>query len=188
MIEHETRSGSRTELERRALLAVRTLVDHMRTLYRELERSTDAPIAAHRALACVGDDPGMTASRLATELGMLPSATSHVLKSLESRGWIERRRSTADQRSVHIHITGEGRRLLRATRGRAVGALQRGVGRLRTAELAPLAEGIESLLAALPPAPKLHNPARKAQRSRSRRPQSPNRRMPPNDASNQTRT
>jgi DNA-binding MarR family transcriptional regulator len=143
-------SGSRAELERGALLAVRELVDRMRTLYRDLEQSTGAPIVAHRALACVGDEPGIPASKLAAELGMQRPATSHVLKSLESRTWIERRRSPADQRSVRIHLTPEGRKLLNATRGRAVGTLQRAVGNLADAELRAVARAVRSILSTLP--------------------------------------
>lgn len=42
-------------LEHQSLLATRTLVDRMRSLYRNLERLTGAPVAFHRALTCTGD-------------------------------------------------------------------------------------------------------------------------------------
>jgi DNA-binding MarR family transcriptional regulator len=142
----------RNSLERNALLAARALVDRMRTLYRELERLTDAPITVHRALACIGEEPGIPASRLATRLGMQRPAVSHVLKGLSARGWIERRRHEGDQRSVQIHPTADGHQILRATSGRAVGTLQRAVRGLTARQLQQLADGLGALLALLPDA------------------------------------
>ena len=143
-------STDRIVLEREALLSARALVDRMRTLYRELERMTDAPITVHRALACIDEEPGIPASRLATRLGMQRPAVSHVLKGLVARGWIERRRHEGDQRSVQIHPTTDGQRILRATSGRAVGTLQRAVRGLSARELNQLASGLAALLGRLP--------------------------------------
>lgn len=141
---------SRAQLERQALLASRTLVDRMRTLYRELERQTDAPITMHRALACIGNEPGISASRLATALGMQRPAVSHVLRSLAERGWVERERQDDDQRSVRLFVTAAGRGILSATAGRASGTLQRSVRRLSDDALAGLAAGLQELLEHLP--------------------------------------
>jgi DNA-binding MarR family transcriptional regulator len=156
----------RDVLERDALLSARALVDRMRTLYRELERATDAPITVHRALACIGDEPGIPASRLATRLGMQRPAVSHVLKGLAARGWIERRRHEGDQRSVQIHATAEGQQIMRATSGRAVGTLQRAVRAMSARQLQQLAEGLAALLARLPDAHPTHSPAPAAHVSR----------------------
>ncbi|HEU4779264.1 MAG TPA: MarR family transcriptional regulator, partial [Steroidobacteraceae bacterium] len=142
----------REALENKALVAARALVDRMRTLYRELERLTDAPITLHRALVCIGNEPGLTASRLATLLGMQRPAVSQVLKSLVARGWIERRRSEDDQRAVRIFPTTAGKQLLQATAGRAVGTLQRAVCNLSTRDLERLTGGIEAVLEHLPDA------------------------------------
>ena len=156
----------RNALERDSLLSARALVDRMRTLYRELERATDAPITVHRALACIGEEPGIPASRLATRLGMQRPAVSHVLKGLAARGWIERRRHEGDQRSVQIHATAEGQQIMRATSGRAVGTLQRAVRGMSARELQQLAEGLAALLARLPDAqpPRAATPAVHASR------------------------
>lgn len=138
----------------------------MRALYRELERMTDAPITMHRALTCIGEEPGITASRLAARLGMQRPAVSHVLKGLAARGWIERRRHDGDQRSVQIHPTDEGVQILRATSGRAVGTLQRAVRALSAPELRQLAEGLAALLVSLPDPQPSHSPAPAASNSR----------------------
>ena len=142
--------NGRAALENRALLASRTLVDRMRSLYRELEQLTGAPIGLHRALVCIGDDPGLQASRLASRLGMQRPAVSQILKNLTMRGWIERRRSDQDQRAIQIHPTAAGRQILKATAGRAVFTLQKAVCRLPQSELAQLAASVELLLKLLP--------------------------------------
>lgn len=143
-------TAARGILESRALLAARALVDRMRTLYRELEQVTGAPITLHRAMVCIGNEPGLPASRLAEQLGMQRPAVSHVLKNLEARGWIERRRDRGDQRTIQIHCTPAGRQILQATAGKAVFTLQRAVCNLRDEHLAKLAIGIEKLLRELP--------------------------------------
>ncbi|HEY4645365.1 MAG TPA: MarR family transcriptional regulator [Steroidobacteraceae bacterium] len=143
-------ADSRPQLERLALFASRTLVDRMRTLYRELERQTDAPITMHRALACIGNEPGISASRLADALGMQRPAVSHVLKGLAERRWIERKRQHDDQRSVRLYVTAAGKAILGATAGRASGTLQRSVRRLSDEALAGLALGLQALLEHLP--------------------------------------
>ena len=147
------RGADRKPLERAALLAARTLVDRMRALYRELERQTDAPITLHRALNYISENPGMTASNLATALGMQRPAVSHTLKGLAERGWIERRRHASDQRSVRLHVTAPGEHVIGATAGRAVGTLQRCVRNLSPQELRGLAVGLDALLINLPPPP-----------------------------------
>lgn len=132
--------------ERRALLAARALIDGMRTRYRELELQTGASISMHRALACIASEPGLSASRLATALGMKRPAVSHVLKGLAERGWVERQRTAADQRAVQLHLTSTGRQTVQATAGRAVGTLQRAVGHLSDDEVAALETGLAALL------------------------------------------
>lgn len=147
-----SRAGhGRAALENRALVAARALVDRMRTLYRELEQMTGAPITLHRALVHIGNEPGLPASRLASQLGMQRPAVSQVLKNLATRGWIERRRSDSDQRAIQIHCTSLGRQVLQATAGRAVFTLQRAVCKLPDEDLGKLAAGVEKLLAGLPP-------------------------------------
>lgn len=143
-------AAGKAALESEALLAARALVDRMRALYRELERMTNAPIGMHRALLCIGSEPGIPASLLASRLGMQRPAVSHTLKSLAERGWIERRRHNGDQRSVQIHPTAEGLKILKATSGRAVGTLQRAVRSLTSRELLQLAGGLQALLSRLP--------------------------------------
>jgi DNA-binding MarR family transcriptional regulator len=154
---HKAGATPREAREQRALLAARALVDRMRAMYRELEQLTGAPIAAHRALTCVGGDPGMTASKLASSLGMKRPAVSHILKDLAERGWIERVRHDDDQRSVRLFVTAEGRKVLKATSGKAVATLQRAVSRLSDNDLTSITGALSTLLGHLPDiAPRAH--------------------------------
>lgn len=162
------RTARRVALENEALLAARALVDRMRALYRELERMTDAPISMHRALVCIAGEPGLPASRLAVLLGMRRPAVSQVLKGLSVRGWIERSRGAGDQRSVQIHVTAAGQKILRATAGRAVGTLQRAVRSISSRELGNLAKGLGSLLSRLPKEVVAQPPARRKTKARGR--------------------
>lgn len=139
-------AGQRTDLERSALLSARTLVDRTRSLYRELELRTGAPVQAHRALACIAERPGIQSSQLADALDMQRSAVSHLLKVLAAHGWIERNRDPEDQRSVHLHVTAAGRTIVGATAGRVVGVLQRAVQQLDDAHLAELDRSLRVLL------------------------------------------
>jgi len=158
-------AARRVQLERAALLATRALVDRMRSLYRELERRTGAPIAMHRALVCIDAEPGLTASALAQRLGMQRPAVSHLLRALSARRWISRQRSRADQRSVQLHVTSGGREMLGATVGQVAGTLQRAVRQLDDARLRQLQAALSTLLELLPEAP----PAPRSARSAARR-------------------
>jgi DNA-binding MarR family transcriptional regulator len=140
----------RSAYERQALFAARALVDRMRTLYRELEQLTGAPISMHRALNGIGGEPGIQASRLATALGMQRPAISHLLKGMAARGWIKRLRGEPDQRAVRIYLTATGRQMVRLTAGRAVGMLQRSVQALEGADVERLALALPRLVETLP--------------------------------------
>lgn len=135
-----------------ALMRARELVDRMRSLYRELEAATGAPVVMHRALAIIESEPGIPASRLADSLGLQRSTMSHVLKALSLRKWIERRRSDEDQRSVRVHVTPAGRSVLQATSGRVSGVLQRAVRQLDEQQLRQLDQSLGILLRHIGPA------------------------------------
>jgi MarR family transcriptional regulator, organic hydroperoxide resistance regulator len=144
----------RHSAERVALLSARAFIDDMRSRYRELEKQTGASITVHRALDCIAGHPGLSASALATALGMKRPAVSHLLKGLTENGWIERLRTKADQRSVQLHLTAAGKLVVEATAGSAVGTLRRSMSRLTDAEVTALSLGLPALLRELPPHPR----------------------------------
>jgi DNA-binding MarR family transcriptional regulator len=164
------RDEERAALENRALLAARTLVDRMRALYRELEQLTGAPISHHRALVSIAGEPGLSASRLASLLGMQRPAVSQLLKSMTQHGWVERRRSERDQRAVHVFVTAAGRQVLQATAGRAVFTLQRAVCSMPPDKLQALIASVELLLTQLPAQSPAATPPARRGKSRRRAP------------------
>jgi DNA-binding MarR family transcriptional regulator len=143
--------SDRHDVAHSALIAARAFLDDMRSRYRELEKRTGASITMHRVLACVAAEPGVSASRLASTLGMKRPAVSHLLKGLAERGWIERRRTPSDQRAVQVHLSPAGKLVVEATAGRAVGTLQRAIANLSGHEVAALSSGLAALLRELPP-------------------------------------
>ena len=147
---HNAGGSKRRALEQRALRLSRALVDHMRTVYRELERRTGVPIAVHRALHSIDMEPGILPSQLARVLGMKRPNLSHLLRLMVEAGWVERRRLADDQRSVRLQLLPAGRTLLGATHGRAAGVLQRAIAGLASGELRQLERALRTLLARLP--------------------------------------
>jgi DNA-binding MarR family transcriptional regulator len=143
-----TRHGvsSRAQLESRALLAARDLVDRMRTVYRDLERLSGAPISMHRGLHAIDADPGLQASKFAAALGMQRPAASHLLRAMVDRGWIRRARAKSDQRAVQIHLTAAGQRMLKLTSGHTAGVLQRSMRALGDADVERLALALPLLV------------------------------------------
>lgn len=63
-------------------------------------------------LLLVGENPGRSQSWLAREAMLERQNIVPVIDRLESLGYLQRRRSTKDRRSLAIHITGEGERVL----------------------------------------------------------------------------
>jgi DNA-binding MarR family transcriptional regulator len=145
------RPQRRRALEAQALIEARALVDHMRTLYRELERRTGAPIAVHRVLHLVESEPGITASRLAAQLGIKRPNLSHLLRLMAGNGWIRRHRADHDQRSVCLYVTPAGRDMIGATHGRVAGVLQRAIQGLTLGDLRRLQPALRALVRRLPP-------------------------------------
>ncbi|HTY49935.1 MAG TPA: MarR family transcriptional regulator [Steroidobacteraceae bacterium] len=158
---------ARERLRREALRAARALVDRMRERYRELERASGAPIAAHRVLGGIAAAPGIAASKLAQQLGMNRPAMSQALRALEERGWIRRRRDPHDGRSVQLHLTESGMALLRSTAGRASGTLERCIRALPDAQLRTAAAGLAALVRRLPRRMLQRPPQRPAARAQS---------------------
>jgi DNA-binding MarR family transcriptional regulator len=57
------------------------------------------------------DQDGQRASDLARAISRPPTSFTPILDKIEAKGLIERRASTSDRRSVHIHLTEAGKRL-----------------------------------------------------------------------------
>jgi DNA-binding MarR family transcriptional regulator len=60
----------------------------------------------------VASDPGVSQQALAEHLSVMPSRMVALVDDLETKGIIERRRSTEDRRNYALHLTERGRQVL----------------------------------------------------------------------------
>lgn len=98
----------------------------------------------------VDGTPGIKVSQLASALSIHPSTCSNMLDKLEKNQLVYRDRSKADQRSVHLYVTEEGRQFLinnapKPTQGKLSNALEL----LSPTQLTKLESGLDSLVQAL---------------------------------------
>jgi DNA-binding MarR family transcriptional regulator len=63
-------------------------------------------------LRLIGRNPGLSQRVLADRLGAVPSRVVPLLDSLETRGLVERVRSSTDRRNYELHLTADGTELL----------------------------------------------------------------------------
>ncbi len=90
---------------RRAYLAV---VEHSMKHMAEHElRPTSFSV-----LSLVHHEPGLNSRQVSKALGVRPPNLVAIIASLEARGWIERRPDPADGRSLGLHPTPDGSRLV----------------------------------------------------------------------------
>lgn len=62
-------------------------------------------------LSVLWEEDGRTVSAIASRLALEPSTITPLLKRLEQAGFVERQRSAADERQVHVRLTKSGRDL-----------------------------------------------------------------------------
>jgi DNA-binding MarR family transcriptional regulator len=63
-------------------------------------------------LTALAEQNGMTVGAIAARLGLESSTVTPPVKRLEQAGFVQRKRSTADERQVTVHLTAAGRALL----------------------------------------------------------------------------
>ena len=63
-------------------------------------------------LSVLGENDGMTVGAIADRLSLESSTITPPVKRMEQAGLVERRRSTTDERQVHVWLTSAGRDLL----------------------------------------------------------------------------
>lgn len=90
----------------------------------------------------VGQQPGQTASEIATMLGKHPSTLTGVLARLEERGLILRSADLADRRRARFTLTAAGKKIDRERKGTVEAAVRRALGRASDSQL----EGMVTVL------------------------------------------
>lgn len=95
------------------------------------------------------EDGTMCVGAVAESAGVSPPSATRMLDGLVRRGLVERRRDAEDRRLVHVALTDEGRRLLRAKRERMVAARTEIFDALSPSEQRTAARLLTSLAAAI---------------------------------------
>lgn len=67
-------------------------------------------------LRLLGRTPGLSQRALAERLGAVPSRVVSLIDSLQTRGLVERVRSTTDRRNYELQLTAHGQEMLRELR------------------------------------------------------------------------
>lgn len=99
-------------------IASRLVLYRLRFAWLELSKLFNSVAAGHDGtmsmgfvLLTINDEHGTPVTRIAPRMGMEPNSLSRLLKSLERRGMITRRKSDTDKRKVYICLTDEGRKM-----------------------------------------------------------------------------
>ncbi|BDE05906.1 hypothetical protein WPS_11820 [Vulcanimicrobium alpinum] len=91
----------------------------MRDLQERIERH-DVTLGQYFIMRELWDADGMTQRELSERIGLFENSTNAAIDAMEARGLVERRRSTADRRKIHLHLSLRGRRLRDVLLGYAV--------------------------------------------------------------------
>jgi DNA-binding MarR family transcriptional regulator len=95
--------------ERRALLmAIRRLARVLDLQSRRIDRELGLTLPQYVVLSAVRDLRNGTGREIAAAADVTPATIVGILDKLESKGLIERTRSTTDRRSVHTRLTAAG--------------------------------------------------------------------------------
>ncbi len=98
-----------------------------------------------RILYEVAHDDGANARRLVNALGIDEGYLSRTIDSLERRGLLSRRRSTADGRLFHLSLTARGRAVMRELEKAAAAEIQAIISPLSHAEVAEVVAGMQRI-------------------------------------------
>ncbi len=123
-------------LDRQVCFALSVAARNVVALYRPLLEPMGLTHPQYLVMLALWERSPRSLSDLASVLSLDPGTLSPLLKRLEAAGLVERRRSREDERSVSVHLTGEGA----AMRTRALDVPRRMLGStgLSPSELAGL--------------------------------------------------
>lgn len=96
---------------------LRQLGNHATTLFADQIAAFDLTLPQVGILRAIGADPGRSQQVLSGQLGLVPSRLVTHMDELEERGYIERRRNRNDRRLHALHLTAEGKKLVRKLSG-----------------------------------------------------------------------
>ncbi|HMU97772.1 MAG TPA: MarR family transcriptional regulator [Chitinophagales bacterium] len=80
-------------------------------LYNEMTAKFGGTISMAFVLLALYEEEGVPVTKIAPRIGMEPNSLSRILKELESKGILERRKNHSDSRIVNIVLTEQGKKL-----------------------------------------------------------------------------
>lgn len=78
-------------------------------IYNEIAANYDSTMSMGFILLTISEADGTPVTKIAPRMGMEPNSLSRVLKTMEDRELIQRKRDATDKRKVFIHLTDKGR-------------------------------------------------------------------------------
>ncbi len=102
------------------LIALRQILRATDLQSKRLAREAGVSTAQLLTMQVIDEEPGIAVGAVAKSLNLTQATTTAVVKSLEERGLVRRKRDTQDRRRVLVSLTAAGRRALK----RAPQALQ----------------------------------------------------------------
>ena len=134
-----------TQVLRRFRLVFNAVKSH----FREVEKKAGLAGAQLWALSVIRDAPGVGVNRLARAMDVHQSTASNLVKSLLERELVAARKDANDRRTVQLHVTPAGSRLLRRAPGPFTGVLPEALAALDARTLARLDKDLAAVIAAL---------------------------------------
>lgn len=92
----------------------RTNLEVTRRLTAELGKGTLAYSGSYDVIRVAGAHPGISQVEIARRLSVDKANAALLIRSLESKGWLARKRSTSDRRQRGVYLTASGEHRLRA--------------------------------------------------------------------------
>jgi DNA-binding MarR family transcriptional regulator len=134
------------ELATRVLQQFRIIFNAVKSHFQQVEREAGIGGALVWALSVIRERPGIGVSDLAAALHVRQPTASNLVKSLSRQSLIDVRRSDADRRAVHLHVTTEGRKVLRRSPGPFAGVLPDALAQMDPRVLLALERSLGSLI------------------------------------------
>lgn len=127
----------------------RGVFNAVKTHFQQVERRSGVGGSQVWALSTIRAKPGIGVNQLATVLNVRQPTASIIVKALTQQALVEARRDGVDRRSVQLHITAAGRKVLTQAPFPHEGVLPRALQALDPTVLDMLDQGLSALMAEL---------------------------------------
>ncbi len=139
----------RLEQEKNITQQLRIIFKAIQAHSKKVEKACGLSSVRLWMLHAIQSSPGITVSELATVLSIHRSTSSNMLDKLEDMDLVRRKRSTSDQRSVHLFITDKGSNILKKSPSPPEGKLSNSLHKLSSDKLGNLEQGLSDLIEVL---------------------------------------